>query len=421
MKKYVLLLLTLLLVFALTGCDSSSPAATPTPAAKAAPAKASGDVVAEAAVVPVKYAELSLAAQGLIAEVLVKEGEQVKAGQVLVKLDAKRQQAAVQQAEASLARAKASQARNKSSVARAEAALARLQATLAQLKAGARAEDIAVARAAVAVAQAELTRVEKGPDEAQLALAEANVKKAERAVQQAQFAYDRVKDAPFGNIGPDALRLEQATWDLEAARKQYDVLKAGAREVDIAAAKARVAQAEAALTQAQAGARPETITAAEADIRAAEADIAALKTDATAIDADIAVAEAGLAQAKATLADTELKAPFDGIVITLNAKVGEAVSPSTFLVRIADVSAWSIETTDLTELAVGRVKVGDAVTIKVDAFPDLAIAGKVTRVNDFGRNKQGDIVYTIYVTPDKHEPKLRWNMKASVTIKGSGQ
>jgi HlyD family secretion protein len=85
------------------------------------------------------------------------------------------------------------------------------------------------------------------------------------------------------------------------------------------------------------------------------------------------------------------------------------------------LSAWSIETSDLTELTVGRLKVGDAVTIKVDAFPELNLAGKVTRINDFGRNKQGDIVYTIYVAPDKHEPKLRWNMKASVTVKVSGQ
>ena len=418
MKK-ILLLLMLTLSLVLVACDSGAPAAnaTPTAAPKLPAAKATGDVVAEAAVVPVRYAELSLAAQGLVAEVLATEGATVKAGQVLVKLESKRQQAAVTQAEAALARAKAAQARNKSSLAKAEASLARAQATLAQLKAGARAEDIAIAQAGLRLAQAELARAEKGADDGQLANAETNLRKAERAVQQAQFQYDRVKDTPFGNIGPDALRLEQATWDYENAKRQYDILKAGPREVDLNVAKARVAQAQAQLTQAQVGARPEQITAAEADVAAVEADITALKSDVASIDSDIASAEAGLAQAKTALADLELKAPFDGAIVTLNAKVGEPISPSNFLVRLADLSKWSIETTDLTELAIGRLKVGDAVNIKVDAFPDLTLAGKVTRVNDFGRNKQGDIVYTVFITPDKHEPRLRWNMKASVTIK----
>ncbi len=376
---------------------------TPTAAAKLPAVKASGEVQAEGAVVPAKTAELSLAASGTVAEVLVAEGDRVKAGQTLVKLDSKRQVTAVNQAEATLSRAKAS-------LGRAEATVARAQATLAQLKAGPRAEDSATARAALAVAQAELARTQKGPDEGQLITAKTNMEKAARAVQQAQFAYDRVKDAPFGNIGPEALRLEQATLDYEAAKAQYEVLQAGPREVDVNVAQARVVQAQAALAQAQAGARPEQITAAEADVAAAEADVMAVK-------ADVRSAEAALAQARAALADMELKAPFDGTIITLNTKAGEVASPTSMAVRIADLSAWRIETTDLTELAVGRLKVGDPASLSFDAIPELKLSGKVDRISEFGKNRQGDIVYTVYIKPDSHEPRLRWNMTASVNIK----
>ena len=94
--------------------------------------RSSLDIVAEAVVVPVRDAQLSLPTGGIVAEVLVAEGDQVEAGQVLVRLDSARQEAAVAQAEAQVLRA---------------------QNTVAELKAGARPEEIDAARAAVEKAE----------------------------------------------------------------------------------------------------------------------------------------------------------------------------------------------------------------------------------------------------------------------------
>ena len=86
---------------------------------------------------PARVAGLSLPTGGIVAEVLVAEGEQVAAGQMLVRLDSARQAAAVTQAEAQLQRA---------------------QAALAELKAGLRDEERRSAQAALDAAQARLDR-----------------------------------------------------------------------------------------------------------------------------------------------------------------------------------------------------------------------------------------------------------------------
>jgi HlyD family secretion protein len=171
-----------------------------------------------------------------------------------------------------------------------------------------------------------------------------------------------------------------------------------------------VQQAQAALAQAQTGARPQAIAAAEADIAAAEAN-------AKAADADVAAATASLQQAQAALADTELHAPFDGTVVTVNVKQGENAPVGAFIIRLADLTQWKVQTKDLTELSVSRVRVGAAVDITFDAIPDVALTGKVTRIDNFGVNRQGDIVYAVTIAPDKLDPRMRWNMTASVRIK----
>jgi HlyD family secretion protein len=387
-------------IFYVQNNSSTAPAAP----ANTSPIVADTAITSEAEVKPLKSAELNVAAGGIIADVLVAEGDSVKKDQVLVRVEAKRQAAAVTQAEAALARAQ-------SAVARSQAALARANAALAQLKAGARPEEVATAQAAVAVAQAELARSQAGADTTALAQAKANMEKAARAVQQAQAAYDRVKDAPFGSIGPDALRLEQTTIDYEAAKTAWEQLVLGPRDVDVNVVKARLVQAQAALAQTQAGARPEAIAAADADVAAAAADTKSF-------EADTASADAALKQAQIALADTELKAPFDGTVVTLNVNQGETVPLGSFAVRMADLSQWQIETKDLTELVVARIKVGIPADIKFDALPGTKLTGKVKSIGDFGStNTAKDIVYRAIVALDKSDERLRWNMTASVTFR----
>jgi multidrug resistance efflux pump len=125
-------------------------------------------------------------------------------------------------------------------------------------------------------------------------------------------------------------------------------------------------------------------------------------------------AKLSLDAAKAKLNDLELKAPFDGTISTLNTTTGEFVSPGLAVITLADFSTWLIETTDLTELDVAQVNLGQPAMIHFDALPDIGLIGRVTTIKPFGENRQGDIVYTVVLKLETTDPRLRWNMTASV-------
>jgi HlyD family secretion protein len=438
----------------------------------------SGDIVADAVVVPVRDAQLSLSTGGVVAEVLVAEGDQVEAGQALVRLDSARQEAAVAQAEAQVLRAENAVAELKAGarpeeieaaratvelaqaqlarveegarpeeVAAATAALSAAQASLQRVQDGPRAEEIDAAEAALSAARATLDKVLEGPREGELVAARADVANAKAALRQAQAAYDRVKDEANITARPESLQLEQATNALNAAvsrldaiqegataadidaaragvvqaRAQVDALKAEARTADIAAAQAGIDQAQAQLDAIQAPARSSDLAAAQAEIRRAQAQLRLIEEGAraetiAAVEADLAAAEAALRLSQVALADTLLEAPFAGTVASLDTKLGEQVTPGVPVVWLADLSQWQIETDDLTELSVVDVELGAPAVTTVDAIPGLELPGKVVRIGSRGENKMGDITYTVIVEPDDHDDRLRWGMTAMVTI-----
>jgi HlyD family secretion protein len=190
----------------------------------------------------------------------------------------------------------------------------------------------------------------------------------------------------------------------EAAEAQLDGVAAevalaeaqlAGSEAQVEAAQARVAQTRAQLELLQAGARAE-------QIRAAEADAAATK--------------AALDQAQVAVEERELCAPFGGTVASLDVKVGEAVAMGVPVAELADLSAWRIETEDLTEMDVVSVGEDDDVLIMVDALPGVEIAGEVVRIRSIGENKHGDMTYTVVVEPQGADRRLRWNMTTMVAI-----
>ncbi|MCU0478736.1 MAG: efflux RND transporter periplasmic adaptor subunit, partial [Chloroflexi bacterium] len=109
-------------------------------------------------------------------------------------------------------------------------------------------------------------------------------------------------------------------------------------------------------------------------------------------------------------------APFAGTVASLDARIGERAGPGVPLARVADVSGWRIETTDLDETTVARIAVGATARITFDGLPGTTVDGTVTSVALFGASAQGDIVYRAIVTPTTAPEGLRWNMTATVTV-----
>ena len=100
----------------------------------------------------------------------------------------------------------------------------------------------------------------------------------------------------------------------------------------------------------------------------------------------------------------------------LDAHAGEYVEPGTAVAHLADFSAWQVETTDLTELNVARIREGAQAAVTFDAIPGLELPGTVSHIRALGENKQGDITYLVTIKLSRQDPRLRWNMTASATM-----
>ncbi|HEU4325267.1 MAG TPA: biotin/lipoyl-binding protein [Roseiflexaceae bacterium] len=244
--------------------------------------------------------------------------------------------------------------------------------------------------------------------------AEAQLRSAETAVEQALVAFENARKAEVEGIKVAEAQSVQA----QAA---LDQLLEGADADAISGARAQVAQAQAKLQQLQGDQRVGSVDAAAATLEKAQADLerigaAPRGTDLTLVSTQVQSAEIALQQAELALDKATLKAPFAGTIVDLDLDVGELAGPTQGRVVIADLSQWKIETDDLNELSVVRITVGSPVTITFDALPELSIPGKVTDIDLQGMEEDDDVMYTVSITPEKWNERLRWNMTASVTI-----
>lgn len=183
--------------------------------------------------------------------------------------------------------------------------------------------------------------------------------------------------------------------------KKNDVI-ARLESRDVAAAReqaaANVTVAEANLEQAQAELRDaernlvrwrelwenKYISHLELDAAVARADKAraAMRSSGAAI----AVARANLKVAEVAFDQTLIRAPFDGVVLTKNANVGDNITPFSSamdtkgaVVTIADMSTLEVEA-DVAESSLGQITVGQPCEIQLDAIPDTRFAGVVNRI-----------------------------------------
>ena len=385
MKKLLLVIMVLALV---VGCTTSNATKTPTPTAS--PKKSSsGGASAQGYVTPVRHAELSFRTGGRVAEVLVKEGDPVKAGQPLVRLQ-----------DADL-----------------KAALAAVQADLKRLQAGSRAEEIAAAQAnldvsssQVQVAQTELDKAKSGAQQiGDIASAQAQLTQAQVQLKDLKDTYDMIVSghetcqqygAQCGGLG---LREKQMQVQLAAAQAGYD------------AARARLAQMYASGGDDQRSAQARlNIALGQRD--AAQAKLNLLK--AGSMQEEIDASQARVAQAQASLDETVLLAPFDGTVTEMVVHVGEIVSPGPHAASVADLSQWLVETDDLSEVDIVNVQPGAPATITVDALPGTTLNGTVKSIMPRSITKRGDVTFTVRVTITNPDSRLKWGMTAFTDITG---
>ena len=130
----------------------------------------------------------------------------------------------------------------------------------------------------------------------------------------------------------------------------------------------------------------------------------------------LALLEARLDAAKANIGAFAILAPFDGTVMDVNAEAGRQAGPETWAVKIADTSAWYVETTDLTELEVVKIAVGLNASLVPDALPDARMAGVVESISQAFIMQGGDILYRVKIKVDEIDPRVLWGMTVEITF-----
>jgi len=178
-------------------------------------------------------------------------------------------------------------------------------------------------------------------------------------------------------------------------------------QVDVAAAAVRRGQAEVDRATLQIEQLPVDATAGEIEAAQAELRVA---------QADLELARSQQTEAQAALKQTELRAPIAGTIASLKVTVGEEATAGSTIATIGDMSAWMIETTDVSELEIVRVAVGDRATITFNALPDVVLSGRVARIQVRGTNDNGEVMFAVIITPDEYLDQLRWNMSATARI-----
>lgn len=431
-----LTIITLGLVIGLTACSS---AAEDTTTPEVIAPSLNPIVSATGVVVPEQEALLSVSAGGVVEDVLVSKGDQVSTGQVLVRLEGTEQQAAAVSA-AALELANARYALDKLHQ---DTDLLAAQALRSAETAEKALEDLnnpelqeALALQAVAEAQKAVDMTERNARYSRSPASQADIDAQKAQVVLAKDALDKANEdfEPHANKPEDNLTRAHFLARQAAAQKAYDdavrrlnAMQGTSSEVDINVAEAEYITAQAALIQAQRdlervldGPDPGEIALLEAQIDKGKRDFEIYDAgpdpdDVALAEARIENAQAQLAAAEGLLSDLELKAPFDGVISAVNVNASEWVAPGSPVLLIGDLNNLQVKTTDLSEIDVARIAIGDQVVVTFDALPDLVLAGSVISIAPKADEGAG-VNFPVTIELSEIPGALRWGMTAFVDI-----
>ncbi len=393
--------------------------------------------------------EVDIAPQlgGRVAELLVEEGDDVEAGQLLARIDGTLLEAQIGSARAGVEIAEAQLAQVRAGarpqqIRQAEAGLAQASAArdgALQAWRDARAirdnpqeleAQIAGARSAVASAEAQLAEAVALKDAA--AIARDSYWDAREEFEEAKEELEEIPE-PLRPDMPDEI---PAQLEFHLIPNQY--WKAW---VGVNSANAQLQAARSSLTNllemrdnpqelnAQVDAAEAAYERAKAGVQQAEAGLAALRSGAT--QEEIAAAEAQVEQARAALnklltEQEKLKvvAPVGGMVLQLSVHQGELAAPAATILTLGDLDQVTL-TVYVPEDKLGQVNVGQEVEVQVDSFPDRVFQGTVVAIASEAeftpRNVQTEeervnMVFAVDVTIPNPDHKLKPGVPADATI-----
>jgi membrane fusion protein (multidrug efflux system) len=291
---------------------------------------------------------------GTVTQVLVDDNQIVTQGELLVQLDPRDYQVALQQAQASLAAA-----RHQADVAQVNIGVA---ATNAQGQTTSAQGNIDAAAASISTSEAALAEAQAGVPAAQ-----ANLAQVEADLVKAKLDYDR-----YTNLVQEGASPQQ---QLDAAKASYDALlaKRNALQEQIRQAQARVVQAQKNLDNAQAklAATRGTLEQANSVAQQTEANRRQYKAAQSAIDQ----ASAEVKNAQLQLSYTRILAPTAGKIGNKTVEVGQRLQPGQTLMAVVQEQPWIVANFKETQL--GKMQPGQEVEIRIDSFSQHPFKGKV--------------------------------------------
>lgn len=452
MKKLTLPLAALLVgLLVLAGCADKA-AATPPP-------KVDLDfervVSVTGELVPARWATVSTKVGGRVVEVLVEPGASVRVGTILVRLDTTdlelalhvaQQEMVAQQAVLDQLLAGSSQPmidradrENAQRIEQAEVVVRIKERQLEQARAQDPAKDVAAAQAQVDQLLAQVAQAQAQNPQAQVRIAQIELERAQIAQDDAQDEYQQALDRPWEKQKVrDALAkvLEQAQLSHRAAQARLDDAQSAlqAHTASLRVLAAQVTAARIRLEQAQDAQRVHRLGLSILEDEVENARLALAHLGAwenpyrdPARAQEIEQAEARLEQARGSVAqieqqiqDATVLSPLEGTVGLVNVRAGEQVVPVQPLAVVGDLDTLRVETTDLDEIDIVRVSVGQTAAVVFDALPDRVFESYVTRISPMAEPGSGGVHYSVVLDLAEVDPVLRWGMTAFVDIAAGG-
>lgn len=267
---------------------------------------------------------------GRIDKVLVREGDSVQPGQVLITFDDKELQASLEQS-----RANAEKARR-----------------------GYRPEEIAEARAAAAQAKADYELKKNGYRQEDIAAAQADLDRAKADEIRTHLDFDRYEALSKKDLVSKQQRdSAEANWKMALAQQQNVRQK---------------------LDELQRGYRPEEIASAQAHYQQTQANQEKLERGNRREDVDLA--NANMSYDEARFRERQVIAPSASTVEVLDVRPGDLIAPNTPVATLLEKDQIYVRIY-IPETEIGRVKVGQKAEVRVDSFPKTAFDGVVEQIN----------------------------------------
>lgn len=333
--------------------------------------------------------EIPSLVSGLVKEVLVSDGEEIKEDTPILKLDLaqleiKRQEAyaAVKQAEANLELIKTGV--SPAEIKQLQAKVNQASANLQNVKSGAAPEEIAQALARVQAAQSALDLVSKEYETSKRLFEQEII--SETKFNESQMAYNNSKTS------------------LKTAQEAYKLLKKGPTSAQVNVAKQQWLQSKAALSQAKEGAHPAQIKVAMAQIEQAKAELKLVDQ---------------------AIKDSSIKSTISGTIDEISVKKGEIITKGTSVANIVDLNNLWVKIF-VPETKLIYLQKGQPAIIHSQAKPDIAFAGRISYISEKGafippgtKESVDQQVFEVRVSLDKSKIKniqLRPGMTVTVKI-----